>query len=58
MSSTHAADQTAADAAHAGQSKATARLSADRGKADAGAIKSISRYWRQPLLRPVQPTSG
>jgi hypothetical protein len=39
MSSTHAADQTAANAAHAGQSKATAQLSADRGKADTGAVK-------------------
>jgi hypothetical protein len=39
ISSTHAADQTAANAAHAGQSMATAQLSADRGQADTGAIK-------------------
>jgi hypothetical protein len=39
MSSTHAADQTVANEARAGQNKATAQLSADRGKADIGAIK-------------------
>lgn len=39
ISSTHAADQTAANAAHAGQSRATAQLSADRGQVDSGAIK-------------------
>jgi hypothetical protein len=42
-SSTHAADQTAANAAHAARSGAVAQLSAARGQDDAGAIKTAAQ---------------